>query len=144
MMQYDQAALRVLFLGGTGTISTSCVRLAIETGMEVFVLNRGRNSAARHLPDGVTWLTGDVADDASLSSALGDLQFDAVVNFLSYDVEDVRRAESPVRGPHQTVRAHQLRLDLCQAGAADPDRRVDPHRLEPAARLRDQRNGGPN
>jgi nucleoside-diphosphate-sugar epimerase len=93
MMHYDQAALRVLFLGGTGTISTSCVRLAIETGMEVFVLNRGRNGAARHLPEGVSWLTGDVTDDASLSSAIGDLQFDAVVNFLSYDAGDVQRAE---------------------------------------------------
>jgi nucleoside-diphosphate-sugar epimerase len=92
-MHHDQAGLRVLFLGGTGTISTSSVRLAAETGMDVFVLNRGRNSAARNLPGGVTWLIGDVADDASLRLALGDLQFDAVVNFLSYDIDDVQRAE---------------------------------------------------
>jgi nucleoside-diphosphate-sugar epimerase len=91
MMRHDGAALRVLYLGGTGTISTSCVRLSVETGMDVSVLNRGNNSAARDLPDGVTWLTGDVADDASLQAALGDRSFDAVVNFLSYDVADVAR-----------------------------------------------------
>ena len=57
MMRHDGAALRVLYLGGTGTISTSCVRLSVESGMSVFVLNRGNNSAAagpagrRHLAD---------------------------------------------------------------------------------------------
>jgi len=91
MMRHDAAALRVLYLGGTGTISTSCVRLSVESGMEVFVLNRGTNAAARDLPDGVTWLTGDVGDDASLQAALGDRSFDAVVNFLSFDAADVAR-----------------------------------------------------
>jgi UDP-glucose 4-epimerase len=83
MMRHDGAALRVLYIGGTGTISTSCVRLSVESGMSVFVLNRGNNSAARGLPEGVTWLTGDVTDDASLLGAIGDQCFDAVVNFLA-------------------------------------------------------------
>src|SRR5215207_9899641 len=91
MMRHDGAALRVLYIGGTGTISTSCVRLSVESGMSVFVLNRGNNSAARGLPEGVTWLTGDVTDDASLLGAIGDQCFDAVVNFLSYDPDDVHR-----------------------------------------------------
>jgi nucleoside-diphosphate-sugar epimerase len=91
MMRHDAAALRVLYLGGTGTISTSCVRLSVQSGMSVSVLNRGNNGARRDLPEGVTWLTGDVTDDASLLAAIGSQQFDAVVNFLSYDVEDVGR-----------------------------------------------------
>ena len=91
MMERDGAPLRVLYIGGTGTISASCVRLSVESGMQVAVLNRGNNSADRDLPEGVTWLTGDVADDASLLAALGDQQFDAVVNFLSYDADDVER-----------------------------------------------------
>ena len=33
MMRHDSAALRVLYIGGTGTISTSCVRLSVESGM---------------------------------------------------------------------------------------------------------------
>ena len=76
MMRHDGAALRVLYIGGTGTISTSCVRLSVESGMSVFVLNRGNNSAARQLPEGVIWLTGDVTDDASLLAAIGDQRFD--------------------------------------------------------------------
>ena len=91
MMNYDMAPLNVLYLGGTGTISASCVRLSVESGMNVYVLNRGRNTAGRDLPESVNWLTGDVTDDASLLAALGDLKFDAVANFLSYDEADAQR-----------------------------------------------------
>jgi nucleoside-diphosphate-sugar epimerase len=91
MMQHDSAGLRVLYLGGTGTISTSCVRLSVQSGMQVSVLNRGNNSAERDLPEDVTWLTGDVRDDDSLAAALEGQHFDAVVNFLSYDAADVAR-----------------------------------------------------
>ena len=50
MMRHDSAPLRVLYLGGTGTISTSCVRLSVEAGLDVHVLNRGNNAAGRDLP----------------------------------------------------------------------------------------------
>ena len=91
MLQQDAADLSVLYLGGTGTISASCVRLSVETGMRVAVVNRGRNDNDRKLPAGVEALTADVADDAALAAAIGDRTFDAVVNFLSYDTEDVAR-----------------------------------------------------
>jgi nucleoside-diphosphate-sugar epimerase len=91
MMERDTTALRVLYLGGTGTISASCVRLSVECGMQVFGFNRGNNSAAREMPGTVTWLTGDVTEPASLATALGDHDFDVVVNFLSYDAGDVER-----------------------------------------------------
>ena len=44
--------LRVLFIGGTGVISSACVREAVAGGdIELFVLNRGQ-SAARRFPTG--------------------------------------------------------------------------------------------
>jgi nucleoside-diphosphate-sugar epimerase len=91
MMLSDSADLSVLFLGGTGTISASCVRLAAATGMRVTVVNRGRNAQERTLPAAVEVLVADVADEASLTAVLGGRTFDAVVNFLSYDEDDVRR-----------------------------------------------------
>src|SRR6201996_2988022 len=74
----------VLFIGGTGTISAACVRQAVAAGMSVYVLNRGRNVKHRALPDSVTWLQADVSDADSARKALGDLEFGAVANFLSY------------------------------------------------------------
>ncbi|WP_150308656.1 NAD-dependent epimerase/dehydratase family protein [Planctomonas psychrotolerans] len=90
-MNLDIAPLRVLYIGGTGTISASCVRLSVDAGMQVYVLNRGNNAAGRDLPESVTWLTGDVTDDDSLLGALGEETFDCVVNFLSYDADDAAR-----------------------------------------------------
>jgi nucleoside-diphosphate-sugar epimerase len=98
MMERDMTDLRVLYIGGTGTISTSCVRLSLECGMRVYGLNRGNNSAARSLPEGVTWLKADVTDEASTINALQGLEFDVVVNFLSYDASDAERSVEVFRG----------------------------------------------
>jgi nucleoside-diphosphate-sugar epimerase len=91
MLPLDAAGLRVLYIGGTGTISASCVRLSVATGMRVTVLNRGRNESGRTLPDEVETLVADIGDDAALAAAIGERSFDAVVNFLSYDADDVHR-----------------------------------------------------
>ena len=52
------AKLRVLFIGGTGVISSACSRVAVESGIDLFVLNRGRGTG-RPLPPGdklaATW-----------------------------------------------------------------------------------------
>jgi len=90
-LSHDGAPLRVLFLGGTGTISASCVRLAAASGMAVTVLTRGANATGRALPAGVEKVHGDVSDSASVRAALGERSVDAVVNFLSYDEDDVAR-----------------------------------------------------
>jgi nucleoside-diphosphate-sugar epimerase len=90
-MAIDPAPLDILVIGGTGTISASTVRLAVESGMNVAVLNRGRNVVGRGLPAGVESLVADVADQASVEAALGDRRFDAVVNFLSFGVADAER-----------------------------------------------------
>ena len=91
MLDYDKATLSVLFIGGTGTISASSVRLATASGMDVTVLNRGNNSAGRELPARVNSLVGDISDDKSMAAALAGRTFDSVVNFLSFDEGDVQR-----------------------------------------------------
>ena len=94
MLELDSADLNILYLGGTGTISASCVRLSVAAGMRVTVVNRGRNSDRRVLPAEVESVVAYVTDEASLHAAIGDRRFDAVVNFLSYDAGDARRMVS--------------------------------------------------
>lgn len=79
----------IVYLGGTGTISAACVRESVEQGYDVTVVNRG--SARRALPDGVRTVTADVHDPAALRGALGDHEFDAVADFLSFTPTDVAR-----------------------------------------------------
>ena len=79
---------RVLFIGGSGVISSACTRLAAEQGVDVTVLNRGV-SRDRPLPEGVRVLRADVRDAHAARQALGDLEFDAVVDWLSFTPEHV-------------------------------------------------------
>jgi nucleoside-diphosphate-sugar epimerase len=92
------ADLSVLYIGGTGTISASCVRRSVAAGMSVYVLNRGQNARRRSLPDQVTWLQADIGDVGSMRKALGDLEFGAVANFLSYNSADAAAAVGIFRG----------------------------------------------
>lgn len=78
----------VLLVGGTGAISNSCAKEAAAQGMRVTVLNRGRSAGLRSLPESVEVLHGDITDPASVEDALGDRNFDAVVNFLCYGADD--------------------------------------------------------
>ncbi|MFF2632614.1 SDR family oxidoreductase [Microbacterium sp. NPDC058021] len=89
-------SLRLLFLGGTGTISTACVRAAVAAGHDVTVLTRG--SRDRDLPPEVRRLTGDVRDAESIRAAIGDQRFDVVADFLSFVPEHVATVLSAVEG----------------------------------------------
>ena len=71
--------MRVLFIGGTGIISTACTDLAISRGIELTLLNRGRHTSA--LLTGARSVTADIDDPAAVSRALAGESFDAVVDF---------------------------------------------------------------
>jgi nucleoside-diphosphate-sugar epimerase len=79
---------RVLFLGGTGIISSACTVRALEQGFEVFVLNRG-TSTSRPLPEGCQSLVGDLGDPDSVREAVGDREFDVVADFRAFVPADV-------------------------------------------------------
>jgi len=83
------AKLRVLFIGGTGVISSACSRVAVERGIDLFVLNRGR-STDRPLPPGATTLQADVREPRSVRQEIKDLHFDAVVDWVAFTPDQVR------------------------------------------------------
>lgn len=91
------AALKVLFIGGSGIISSACSALAVERGVELHVLNRG-TTTTRPLPEGVVVHRGDVREPASAREALGDAEFDAVVDWVAFTPDHVRASTDLVRG----------------------------------------------
>jgi nucleoside-diphosphate-sugar epimerase len=90
--------MNVLYIGGTGTISASCVAESVRQGMDVSVINRGRTAVRRPLPQEVTPLTADVGDADSMREALAGREFDCVVNFLSYGADDAAVSVERFRG----------------------------------------------
>ena len=90
--------MKLLFIGGTGLISSACSELAVSRGNELFILNRSISN--KHpVPKGAILLIGDVkVDDDHLSKLLASQRFDAVVDFISYKVEDIERDLALFRG----------------------------------------------
>jgi nucleoside-diphosphate-sugar epimerase len=88
--------LKVLFIGGTGIISSACSPLAVERGMDLYLLNRG--NSPRPVPDGATVLRGDIRDPASAREALTGHTFDVVVNWIAFTPEHIETDLDLFRG----------------------------------------------
>jgi len=91
--------MKVLFIGGTGIVSSACAQLAVERGIELYLLNRGLTR--RPVPDGAQILTGDIRDQNSVKSALGSRKFDVVVDWIAFIPEHVENALELFRGMTQ-------------------------------------------
>lgn len=86
--------MKVLFIGGTGIISTACTRLAVARGFRVTVLNRGQRES---LP-GTEQVVADINDPRAAAAALGNQHWDAVVDFISFTPAEIEHRLNLFRG----------------------------------------------
>lgn len=87
--------MRVLFIGGTGNISTACVQRALAVGHRVTILTRGQRPA--EFGGAVEEFHGDRNDPAALAELAG-RQFDVVANFLGFTPAQVEQDLSAFAG----------------------------------------------
>jgi nucleoside-diphosphate-sugar epimerase len=80
--------MKVLFIGGTGNISTAVSKLAVSSGTDLYLLNRGKT---RQIIFGAKTITCDINKIEELKKALNDQQWDVVVNWIAYTVDDINR-----------------------------------------------------
>jgi len=80
--------MKVLFIGGTGNISTASSRLAMERGIDLFLLNRGTRKVS--IP-GAQTITADIGQEAATARALARHTWDAVVNWIAFTPADIER-----------------------------------------------------
>ena len=73
--------MNVLFIGGTGIISTHCVELALKRGWDVTLMNRGLSSPA---PKACKQIIADIRNPDQAAKALGGREFDAVIDWVTY------------------------------------------------------------
>lgn len=83
--------MRVLVIGGTGTISTGITRQLHDAGHDVTIFNRGETEA--DIPD-VDVITGDRTDYSEFEERMADETFDCVIDMVCFSTDD---AESAVR-----------------------------------------------
>ena len=80
--------MKILFIGGTGKISTAVSQQAIAKGFELYLLNRGKQDKN---PSGSHGLTVDINQRDTARAALRDLEFDAVVDWIAFTPEHIER-----------------------------------------------------
>lgn len=90
--------MKLLFIGGTGLISSACSDLAVARGHELFLLNRSA-STKYSVPAGATVLRADIhVDESVLADRLSAHCFAAVVDFMAFNTDDIERDLRLFRG----------------------------------------------
>ena len=80
--------MKVLFIGGTGNISTAVSHAAIQRGIELTLLTRGSREQSIA---GAQTIQCSIQDEGSVEGALQGLHFDAVVDWIAFTPEDIER-----------------------------------------------------
>lgn len=85
--------MRVMFIGGTGLISSAVSPLVVERGHDLTLATRG-TSAKADVPEGARSLVVDVHDTAALRAALAEDvaahgEYDAVVQWIGFSPDHV-------------------------------------------------------
>lgn len=86
---------RALFIGGTGNLSYDCSLRALDEGWELWHLNRG--SSLRTV-QGAHTLRADARDETLMHAVVGSGSWDVVVDFISFDPEQLSRARKVFEG----------------------------------------------
>ena len=88
--------MRILIIGGTGTISSAITRQLAVSGHDLWLLNRGHRKS--EVPDSVKQIVVDIDDTDKVIQLLGDAQFDAVCEFIGFLPSQVERDIRLFRG----------------------------------------------
>ena len=88
--------MKVLLIGGTGTISTEISKKLLRDGHELWLVNRGNRN--HELPEGARILTVDINDEEKVSALLADQTFDVAADFIAFVPAQLERDYRLFRG----------------------------------------------
>lgn len=74
--------MKILIIGGTGTISTAISRRLADSGHDLYIINRG--NASHRLQSNVKLIQADINDEKAVSESIGSMEFDAVCDFIGF------------------------------------------------------------
>lgn len=81
--------MKILMIGGTGTISMAITRQLAAMGEDLTLLNRGNRSA--NLPEDVKTITADISNEEATAKLLEGMTFDVVCEFIGFVPAQVER-----------------------------------------------------
>lgn len=80
--------MKILLIGGTGVLSSPIVKLAMDRGMDVPMVNRGH----REITSSAKVNISDKHNYSYITSQLQGIVFDAVLDFLCYTPDEVKQS----------------------------------------------------
>ncbi len=81
--------MKILFIGGTGTISMAITRLLAKQGHDLYLLNRGNRND--EIPSGVKTIITDISNEEETAKKLEGMTFDCVGEFIGFVPEQLMR-----------------------------------------------------
>lgn len=81
--------MKILFIGGTGTISMAISKLLLSQGHTLYLINRGNRKLS--LSGDLVELKADINDENRVRELIGELHFDAVADFIAFVPEQLER-----------------------------------------------------
>lgn len=81
--------MKILLIGGSGTISSAVTQKLVSENHQVFVLNRGNNND--RLPSSVHVLAADMANENDVAEIIKGHFFDAVCEFIAFHPSQIER-----------------------------------------------------
>lgn len=81
--------MKVLLIGGTGVLSKDIAKLCTEKCYDVYMINRGNRK--NYEAEGAKVIIGDINNPINISKKIENLEFDVVVDFLSFTPAQLKR-----------------------------------------------------
>ena len=92
--------MKILILGGTGILSTDFTKWCIDQGNEVFLVNRGKKK--EFIDKRANLFIADLRNEdvVSLINKIANINYDVVVDFLSYNTDQMKKTLEIIKGTY--------------------------------------------
>lgn len=81
--------MKVLLIGGTGTLSSDTTMLCLKNGFEVYLFNRGTKGEMGGYGN-LQYIHGNINDKTNAKELLAHQHFDVVIDYLTYNADTLK------------------------------------------------------
>lgn len=93
--------MKILFIGGTGRLSSDVAKLALEEHNEVYLLTRGSSKRKKYIDPKYKMIYADIRDVKSCKEKINNLIFDVIIDFLTFNVEQLKSTLDIINGHYK-------------------------------------------
>lgn len=93
--------MKILFIGGTGRLSSDVAKLALEKNNDVYLLTRGSNNRKKFVDPRYKMIYGNIRDTEECKKKLKDFKFDVIIDFLTFNTEQLENTLDVIKNHYK-------------------------------------------